>query len=245
MQWYDQIDKVMESGETYSHKELKDELKTLRPDLSDSTYHWAISRLVRDGQLTRIGYDAYTGPDSSLKKDYDPLYSELALELIEKINEKFPYVAFTVFETVLMNEFLNHQIAQNTVFIQVEKESSIFVFRFLQECGYQNVMYKPGKKDFDLYWSRDGVVVTDLISEAPQRTGDRHTILLEKMLVDMVADKLISTTYSKAELPDVFEQAQDRYYLDKVRLFRYSRRRNREKEMKQYLEESRAENAIT
>ena len=69
--------------------------------------------------------------------------------------------------------------------------------------------------------------------------------MLEKMLVDMIADKLISTTYSKAEFPDVIEQAQRRYYLDKVRLLRYARRCNREKEMKQYLERSATENAVT
>ena len=43
--------------------------------------------------------------------------------LMEKISKKFPYVSFTVFETVLMNNFLNHLIAQNTIFLQVERES--------------------------------------------------------------------------------------------------------------------------
>jgi len=143
----------------------------------------------------------------------------------------YPYVEFTIFETVLMNDILNHLIAQNTVFIQVEKESSVFVFRYLQENGYQSALYRPRKNNFDLYWSRDGIVVTYLISEAPLRVEEPHTITLEKMLVDMVADKLISTTYSKAELEDVFEQAQSMYYLDKVRLLRYARRRNREREM--------------
>lgn len=106
-------------------------------------------------------------------------------------------------------------------------------------------MYNPGEKEFDLYWSRDEIVVTDIISEAPLRTDEPHRIMLEKMLVDMVADKLISTTYSKAELSDVIEQAQSRYYLDKVRLLRYARRRNREKEMKQYLEGSTKEHVAT
>ena len=245
MQWYEQIENLLKCGETYSHKELTDELRKMNPDLSDSTYHWAISNLVREGRIIRLGYDAYAGPDSSNKKEYRPRYSELALGLINQISEKYPFLAFTVFETVMMNDFLNHLIAQNTVFIQAEKESSIFVFRFLQENGYQNVMYKPGKNDFDLYWSKDGIVVTDLISEAPLRTGEPHTIMLEKMLVDMVADKLIRYTYSKAELPDVFAQAQNYYYLDNVRLLRYARRRNREKEMKQYLEGGTAANAIT
>jgi len=245
MQWYEQIENVLKSGETYSHKEILDKLRTLKPDLSDSTYHWSISSLVREGKLRRLGYDAYSCSDSFPKKEYHPLYSDLSLELINLINGKYPHVMFTVFETVMMNEFLNHLIAQNTVFIQAEKECSIFVFRFLQEKGYQNLMYKPGINDFDLYWSRDGIVVTDLISEAPLRTDEPHTIMLEKMLVDMIADKLISVTYSKAELPDVLEQAQSRYYLDRIRLFRYARRRNREKELKQYLERSNMKNAST
>ena len=204
MPWYEHIKNVLKCGEIYSHKELTDELKILKPDLADSTYHWT-------------------------KKQYYPPYSDLALEVMNQIKETYPYVTFTVFETVLMNDFLNHLIAQNTVFIQAEKESSIYVFRFLQEKGYQNVMYKPGKNEFDLYWSRDEIVVADIISEAPLRTDEPHKIMLEKMLVDMIADKLISTTFSKAEFPDVIEQAQSRYYLDKIRLLRYARRRNREK----------------
>ena len=84
-----------------------------------------------------------------------PIYSDTAEGLIRLISEKYPYVQFTAFETVLMNEFLNHLIAQNTVFIQVEKESGIYVFRFLQEQGIQNVMYKSGKKNFNLYWSKE------------------------------------------------------------------------------------------
>ena len=245
MPWYEQIKNGLKRGEIYSHKELTDKLKFLKPDLADSTYHWAISGLVREGQIVRLGYDAYSRPDSSTKKEYDPLYSDLALEVMNQIEQMYPYVTFTVFETVMMNDFLNHLIVQNTIFIQVEKESSIYIFRFLQEKGYQNVMYKPGKKEFDLYWSRDEIVVTDIISEAPLSTDEPHRIMLEKMLVDMVADKLISTTYSKAELSDVIEQAQSRYYLDKVRLLRYARRRNREKEMKQYLEGSTKEHVAT
>ena len=174
-----------------------------------------------------------------------PVYSDTAAGLIRLVSEKYPYVQFTVFETVLMNEFLNHLIAQNTVFIQVEKESSIYVFRFLQEQGLLNIMFKPGNKEFNLYWSKDCVIVTDMISEAPTRADRPHTIMLEKMLVDMSADKLIAATFSKAELPDVYEQAQSRYLLDKVRMLRYARRRNRQEVLLKYLEGSKVENATS
>ncbi len=118
----------------------------------------------------------------------------------------------------------------------MEKESCIFVFRFLQEYGYKNIMYKPRKKEFDLYWSRDCIIITDMISEAPLRSDKPHVISLEKMLVDMTADKMISGTYSKAEYPDIIEQSQSRYFLDRVRMLRYARRRNRVDVILKYLD---------
>lgn len=60
--------------------------------------------------------------------------------------------------------------------------------------------------------------------------------MLEKMLVDMVADKLIASTFSKAEFPSVWEQVQSRYIIDKVRMLRYARRRNRKEVILGYLE---------
>lgn len=63
MPWYDEVPNRIESNKTYCHKEMIDDLKTLRGDLSDSTYHWAISGLVRDGVLARRGYDSYALPE--------------------------------------------------------------------------------------------------------------------------------------------------------------------------------------
>ena len=245
MPWYEHIKNILKYERTYSYKDLKNELKSIRPNLSEGSYQWAISSLVRDGDIIRLGYNEYSRSDRPPKKEYYPLYSGLASELKNNIHDRYPYIVFTVFETVLMNDFLNHLIAQNTIFIQVEKESSIFVFRYLQDSGYRNILYRPTENEIDLYWSKDAIVVTNLISEAPLRSDDPHTIMLEKMLVDMIADKLIRSTYSKAELPDVFQQVQDRYYLDRIRLLRYARRRNRENEIKHYLEGSTVESVAT
>lgn len=176
------LDRI-DDKKTYCHKELMDELRLLKTDLPDSSYHWVISGLVRDGALTRRGYDSYSLSSDHPKDEYVPIYSDTAEGLIRLISEKYPYVQFTAFETVLMNEFLNHLIAQNTVFIQVEKESGIYVFRFLQEQGIQNVMYKPGKKDFNLYWSKDCVIVTDIDIISP-RTGKEINILLDVAFED-------------------------------------------------------------
>ncbi len=237
MQWYEALIDDISKKDIYSHKELIGKLKNLKAGLSDGTYNWILSSLVREGQLFRQGYDTYCLSDGMTKAEYHPDYSQDAQRVMNDIQSKYPYVRFMVFETVLMNEFLNHLIANNTIFVQVEKDSSIFIFRYLQEAGYQNVLYKPDVLDLELYWAKDSIIVTELISESPLRTDNPCEILLEKILVDILADKLIATTFSKAELPEVFEQAESRYNIDKVRMLRYARRRNRQDEVKKYMEE--------
>lgn len=239
MRWYDDLIKSIEENKAYSRTSLINRLQSLKPGLSENSYHWMIGLLIRGGKLIREGYDSYFLRTEKVKKEFIPSYSDSARKLIKLISEQYPNVQFTVFETVLMNDFLNHLIAQNTIFLQIEKESSIYVFRFLQESGYQNVLYKPKKDDFKLYWFKECIVITDLISESPIDINEPYRIRLEKMLVDMLADKLISTTYSKAEFPNIIEQVQNLYYLDRVKMLRYARRRNREELFKKYLEGSR------
>ena len=235
MKWYTDVAPLLKRDVAYDHRELVEKLETIKPGLTKSGYHWAISCLVSEGILERKGRGEYGLSDGNVKSDYSPRYSNIAAGLLDTISDQYPYVHFTIFETALMNDFLNHLIAQNTVFVQVEKESSVYIFRFLQEKGYQGLMYKPSRKDFNLYWSRDGVVVTDMISEAPVRVDKPAVITLEKMLVDICADKLISTTFSKSELPEVFEQASERYAIDQTKMLRYARRRNKEREITEYL----------
>ena len=238
MNWYDDAVYSMKPNTVYTRSTIVDELKANHPSLSDNSYQWAVGNMLRSGLIERTGFDQYMLPDSVTEKNhYHPFYSELSRELISKLGPKYPYFQFTVFETVLMNEFLNHLIGRNTVFIQVEKEYSIFVFRFLQESGYHNIMYKPSPKDYSLYWEPNSIVLTDMISEAPIDPDDQHSICIEKMLVDMYCDKLISTTFSRSEYPSVMKNARELYQIEDTKLLRYARRRNKDKEIRSIITE--------
>nr|MBQ4457610.1 hypothetical protein [Clostridia bacterium] len=237
MQWYEPTSKRLEAGQRYSHRELIGLLRSDYPHMRDSSYHWAICGMLKSGEIIKTARNVYMVPDGKEKQIYRPIYSDLASKLILQIAEKYPTIQFTVFETGLMNDFLNHLVAQNTIFIQAEKEISVFVFRFLQENGYERLLYKPKKADYALYWEKDCIVVTDLVSEAPLSVAAQHEICLEKMLVDMYCDKLISTTYSKSEYPQVLYQAMESYHMEIPKMMRYARRRGRESEIKHILEE--------
>ena len=227
----DNFTETLKRGKIYTRKQLISAMQVCVPSLQKSTLQWALGDMLEQGKLVKDGYNSYRLPREQEKATYSPQYSEQAMQLKDKLLEKYPYSAFVVFETVLMNEFLNHLIAQNTIFIQAEKEESIFVFRALQELGYENVLYKPSPKDFTLYWIPNCIVVTDMISEAPLGREKPHDIILEKMLVDMYCDKIITGTFSKSEYSDVLTQAAKEYRIDATKMLRYARRRNREKEL--------------
>ena len=237
MQWYEATSKKLEVGHRYSHQELIKLLKSDYPHMRETSCHWAVCGMLKNGDITKIARNVYVVQNEREKPVYRPAYSELAAKLIAQISDKFPSVHFTVFETALMNDFLNHLVAQNTVFVQAEKDISIFIFRFLQELGYEHLLYKPNKADYALYWGKDCIVVTDMISEAPLSASAPHEICLEKMLVDMYCDKLISSAYSKSEYPEVLKQAMETYHIESTKMMRYARRRGREDEMKKILEE--------
>ena len=140
-----------------------------------------------------------------------------------------------MFESVVLNEFLNQQIAQNTVYVQVEKDLSSYIFDTLkQELGGM-VLYKPNRTEFYRYWTRGCIVVLELISQAPLSPAQPHEITMEKMLVDIIADKSIEATYSPAELPDIFRNARKNYRVNVKKMNRYACRRGKSEIIQRYM----------
>lgn len=228
----------MKKGRSYTHKELVNELLHDKPEMSRNSAQWMIRDYCDAGELIHEGYNSYVVAGEAQRMKYKPRYSDHAEEIMTRVEEAYPLIKFTVFETLLMNDFLRHLIMQNTIFIQCEKDASAFVFRSLQEAGYKDLMYKPSEKEYEYYWSRNCVVVTDLISEAPTDHNDPHAVTIEKMMVDMYCDKNINWTYSQAEYPDVIKNVMEMYSVDLTKLYRYARRRNREKEIRAIIEEN-------
>lgn len=73
MPWYEELVNCIDEHKIYSHKELIDELRMLRTDLSASTYHWALNGLLRGGSLTKLGYDSYSLSQGITEDVYMPV----------------------------------------------------------------------------------------------------------------------------------------------------------------------------
>ena len=225
--WTDHALQDLSDQEEYSRSELSKVKKKKKPGLTDSAFRWTLYNLQQEQKLFRIDYDTYTRTKPKVLPEYRPLYSAKAKEVSDRLSHRFPELNFMVFESVLLNEFLNHQIAQNTIYIQVDKDISSFVFDSLQEDFSGSILYKPDKKEFDRYWTKDCIVVLDLISQAPLNLEAPHEISAEKLLVDIVAEKSIAATFSPSELPFVFENIINSYRIDMRKLNRYAGRRGK------------------
>lgn len=235
--WYERAIDNLQHGRIYQRCDIVSILKKEKDTLSDNSYIWIIGELVKRGLLSHEGRNRYALVDGKKKGNYRPLYSEEALHIRNLVEKKYPLIRFTVFESVLLNEFLNHQIARNTIFLQVERDVGAFVFDFLRGELDETIIYRPSRKEYSRYWQPDSIVVTDWISEAPFFRALPHDITLEKILVDIFCDKAIQLTYNHAEYKTVVETAYERYNVDTVRLLRYARRRNKGKEIGAFIPE--------
>ena len=224
----------MKADTKYSRQQLISLLREDTPLLNDGSYQWAVGGMLKSGEIIRTGFDEYMVAAGNSLPEYLPIYTPFASDLSERVARKFPHIGFTMFETVLMNDFLNHLIAQNTIFIQVEKDVSSYIFDNLQEEYTGTVLYRPGKNEFDRYWTKDCIVVLDLISQAPLSQEKPHEITAEKMLVDIIAERSISGTFSPSEIPFVYENVMRSYQVDRRKMNRYAGRRGKSSQVKKY-----------
>lgn len=186
--------------------------------------------MMKCGKLARIGYDQYRRADGT-EREYTPNYTKSTQTLVKRIARKYPDIAFAVFETELLNEFLELPVPDSIVYIQVEKAQAEAVFRFLQERYNYHLLLRPSKKDFEVYRRSGCIVITNLISESPMKYGNPHDIRIEKLLVDVYCDKIISCLLDSERLVELYYKADELYTIDKPGLLRYANRRGKKKDI--------------
>ena len=69
--------------------------------------------------------------------------------------------------------------------------------------------------------------------------------LLEKIIVDLFANKLLNSILSKGDYPEMLERMFEKYKINQVMLFRYARRRNKEKEIFDFIKDKTNINLIS
>ena len=210
---------------SFSRSELHDYMENIGITLSESNFKAKFQKLLEKGEIARAGRNAYYIPDIGTMH-YSYKMSPKALKIAKILENKYPYVNFTIFELVQLNEFVNHQLAHTAFFVDVENDAVDFVFETLKELYPGKVLRRPTPDEYYTYWTDDIIVVQRLITETPFNRKCHFEVRLEKILVDLLSSKLLKSIISQSEYPRIYNDAFQKYIIDESTLFRYARRRN-------------------
>ncbi len=200
---------------------------------SKSITNHMLETLLTTGDIARVGRNKYCVSGSL--KTYNFPYSDLAVSLSDEIIKAHPYLDFRIFELVQLNEFVNHQIAHNIVFVSVERDFEEDVFNTLWGRHKGSVLLKPKTDEVFRYLNDDMVVIMKLPSESPKGKDVFWNTRLEKMLVDIAVDKLLRQIVYTGEYPTIYKDSFNKYAIDRNMMFRYARRRGSLEKYKDFL----------
>ena len=227
------VKEFIDTHPTFTTSEFADTLRSEAPDIGRSTIYYMLKLLCKSGVITRTCKGHF---DIEGKKDYSYDLSETAKEISSVIQEQYPLVDYQVWELYQMNEFVNHQLAKNTIFIEVENMLDESIFNLLFD-KYPHVLYNPSADEYYKYAGDETIIVRKLISEAPPCFGEYRQASLEKILVDLFGRGISGTIISHSEYRAIYEDSFKKYNINQAKMFRYARRRGIEHTIRDYVRE--------
>lgn len=196
-----------------------------------------LGELLDHEAIIRVGRNQYQKRKDVSKHIYCNTYSSELQDIISYMEIHFPLLDYCLWELSWLNEFVNHLIGRNFIFLEVENEGCDFVFEGLAEKYQGRVLVRPSVDEIMRYGVPDGIIIDRLVSEAPKGKPERYNLSLEKLIVDLFANKKLRQMVSGGDYPLALEAMFSKYLIDQNRLFRYARRRNKAGEIYHYLKE--------
>ena len=211
----------------------------LEPDLKESTFSWRIYDLKKKDIIKTIGRGLYV---ISYKPKYKPVLSDNVLKIATKTNERFEEIQYAIWENQWLNEFTQHQVSNQMIVVEVEKEFTESLYYYLNNSLKMDFFLNPDDKEIEFYISESAVpvVIKRLVTRAPiSKLKDKKNVVpvatLEKIMVDLFADENLFHFYQGSELINIYERILERYSINFTKLFSYAKRRKKEQEIKQFM----------
>lgn len=225
--------------DSFTREELFQFYRYFEPELKEGTFGWRIYDLKNRNIIKPLKRGLYV---ISYKPKYKPDISPNLLKIAKQLTEKFEEVKHCIWDTLWLNEFLQHQMSKSTLFIEVEKGFEESLFYTLKDNQHREVFVNPDEKVIDFYIaeSYQPIIVKKLLTRSPlmKRTENKikfYTPILEKILVDLFAEERLFYYVQGGELIHIYENALSKYTINFTKLFSYAKRREREHDIKQFM----------
>jgi len=214
---------VFENSKYILKEDLVDYIKKSTDYEKDSSIRWVIYELVESGDITKVDSKHYY---KGVLKDYSPKVQTEKKKLLKKlISKKYPKLDIVIYETKIFNEWINHQISRNVIFVEVEKFYIEDVFTYLRDHITNKILLNPTTEDYYLYSEDDIVIVSSLVSRAPMNK-ESYEIKVEKLIVDLFSNDLVSKLFSQSEYATIIDNLFRTYKVNIKTIYSYAKRRN-------------------
>ena len=217
---------------TYTKEEIEQHvLKEAGKEMNEAAIYKRINKLLDSGVLVRIGQGLYCFSD---KRKYDYSFEEpISYQVLDVLNKSFPNnLEYIVYESTILNEFLNHLLAHSVTIIEVPKNYAEDIFWALQESGFKDVMLNPTSDE--RYKYNPSIIIKNMVTKAPIKLKE-HKITIEKLVVDIICDNLLNQFYEGAEKQRMIKEIFDKYAVKYDSVKNYAKRRKAFDELIKYI----------
>ena len=204
-------------------------------DMTDTQIAYDLQKRLDSGIVIHVGWDKYTVPKQ--KHLYSYRYSKTAEDIASRLAQEFYDLNFRIFELIQLNEFMNHLMAHNTIFVSVENELQDFVFDSLKNIYPGHVMLRPSVDEYFRYVQDDEIIIGRLPTETPKGYTRDWESRIEKVLVDVLTDKLINRIVPENEKEAIVTGVFESYLLDEKAILRYAKRKGADAKLSGILEQ--------
>ncbi|MCL2785929.1 MAG: hypothetical protein FWD81_01725 [Methanomassiliicoccaceae archaeon] len=220
--------------DTFSRQDLLGALLRKYPDYNAGSFNRHLSKMISRGILESVGENMYITVSLGTARDvyvYDEPSTELS-DVESFLNTEFPLADILVWETGQLNEFLDHLTAQSMVIVMVERMLMDAVFERMKE-RFTSVLFAPGPSDLRRYGGNGTIVINRLSSRYPKNSKHRHGYSIEKLAVDLFAERTMEAFVNADDRPTALEVAFRRYRVNETKLFNYARTRRVDAEIRE------------
>ena len=217
----------------FCRQDILEAFLKIDPEYNIASFNRHFSRLAFSGYIENVGENLYIKVTAdTARKFYKYKDSSMEMAAVESfLGKEFPLADFIVFETVKLNEFFIHQIAQNTIIVMVERMLMDAVFEELNE-KFPSVMFAPTIEEISRYGIDCSIIIVKLHTRYPKNTKQKRGYSIEKLIVDLFAEKVLEAFLNQDDYPAALETAFKQYRINETRLFNYAKSRRVDTEIR-------------
>lgn len=223
------VKKYFKERNRITKSELKKSISEDYPNLKGSSIDVYISRLKKEGIIQNPMRNYYQIEEETV---FSPLVDKPLQKISNRISKLFPFVNFCVWDSLWLNDMMQHQMFKTFKVVEVEKDAVEQVFQELNN-QYKSVFFEPNEEIFERYISSSNnvIIVKRMVSESPLIQVEKTPLpSIEKLLVDCFTDTTLFAS-QQAEMEFIYQSAFEKYSINIAKMKRYASRRNKRQEI--------------